>query len=376
MTVPVDISCCGKRDLMSVFPVVDSHGHLWAPDLADNMVAICDHLGFARMGLVCVIDPTRVSDTAAAIAAKYRYPNRFYLLPGLDHSGHYSGGKLQPPPLAEQARRLRALGADGIKMLEAKPTSRKFLDIPVDSDYFAEFFATVEEMNMPLVWHVADPEEFWDPQLTPSWARERGWGYDDSFVPKEQFYTEVGNVLSRHPRLQVVFAHFYFLSAQLDRAEALLKAHPGVHLDLAPGIELLYNLSRDLDRTRAFFETYADRIVFGTDISGNQTPAEAGLRAGIVTRWLQTDETYRVPDGADFLLGPAEDGIIHGLNLSEQAQAKILGGNFMRLVGEVPRPLDRDAARAECERLAPEESALSAQPLESTSAWQAAQMLA
>jgi predicted TIM-barrel fold metal-dependent hydrolase len=361
---------------MSSFPVVDSHGHLGKADLADNMVAICDHLGFAAMGLVCVINPTRVNDNAAAMAAKFRHPDRFYLFPGLDHSGHYSAGKLKPPSLSEQARMLRTLGADGIKMLEAKPTSRKFLDIPVDSDYFAEFFTTVEEMGMPLVWHVADPEEFWVPELTPSWARERGWGYNETFVPKEQFYTEVGNVLSRHPRLQVIFAHFYFLSAQLDRAEALLKAHPGVHLDLAPGIELLYNLSKDLDRTRAFFETYADRIVFGTDISGSQTPKNAGLRSRIVTRWLQTDETYRVPEGADFLLGPAEDGIIHGLCISEQAQAKILGGNFMRLAGAQPCPLDREAARAECERLASEAATLSGEPIESTQAWRAAQILA
>lgn len=361
---------------MSSFPVVDSHGHLGRADLADNMIAVCDHLGFASMGLVCVINPTRVNDNAAAMAAKFRYPDRFYLLPGLDHSGYYSGGKLQPPSLADQARTLRALGADGIKMLEAKPTSRKFLDIPVDSDYFAEFFATVEEMRMPLVWHVADPEEFWDPKLTPSWARDRGWGYDDTFVPKEQFYTEVGNVLSRHPRLQVIFAHFYFLSADLDRAEALFNTHPGVHLDLAPGIELLYNLSKDLDRTRAFFEAYSDRIVFGTDISATQTPQEAGHRSGLVTRWLQTDEVYRVPDGADFLLGPAEDGIIHGLSLSEQAQARIVGGNFMRLTGEHPRALDRCAARAECERLATEAAVLSGEPVEGTAAWKAAQLLA
>jgi predicted TIM-barrel fold metal-dependent hydrolase len=246
----------------------------------------------------------------------------------------------------------------------------------VDSDYFAEFFATVEDMGMPLVWHVADPEEFWVPELTPSWARERGWGYDDSFVPKEQFYAEVGNVLNRHPRLQVIFAHFYFLSAQLDRAEALLKAHPGVHLDLAPGIELLYNLSKDVDRTRDFFERYADRIVFGTDISGDQTPEQAGLRSGIVTRWLQTDETYRVPEGADFLLGPPEDGIIHGLSLSPQAQERILGGNFLRLTGGAPRPLNRAAAKTECERLAAEAAALSGEPVESTEAWRAAQILA
>ena len=37
------------------------------------------------------------------------------------------------------------------------------------------------------------------------------------------------------------------------------------------------------------------------------------IRAGIVFRWLETEDTFRVPEAADFLLGQPEDGIIHGL---------------------------------------------------------------
>ena len=41
-----------------------------------------------------------------------------------------------------------------------------------------------------------------------------------------------------------------FLSADLGRAARLLADHPNVSLDLAPGIELYYNLSRDPARSR------------------------------------------------------------------------------------------------------------------------------
>jgi hypothetical protein len=222
----------------------------------------------------------------------------------------------------------------------------------VDGLYFAEFFQACEALDMPLLWHVADPEEFWEPQRLPAWAREQGWGYDSNFPAKEDLYRETERILRRHPGLRVVLPHFYFLSADLSRAEALLAAFPGVHFDLAPGIELFYNLSREPDRARDFFIRFGGRILFGTDILSEHTPAEARHRAGIVLRFLAGGGTFRVPAGADFLLGKPEDGVIRGLSLPEDTLHDILTANFRRVFGPTPRPLDADRARAECLRLA------------------------
>lgn len=323
-----------------------------------HLDSIRAHVGLDRMNIVCTMNRDNVNANPPAFVAKAEFPERFYVFAGLDHSACLSGGKVTGPSLAEQVDRLRALGADGIKMIENKPTSRKVLDIPVDSEYFEDYFARVEETGFPVLWHVNDPEEFWDPEETPSWARKRGWGYDDTFVKKETLYAEVENVLVRHPKLNIIFAHFYFLSADLPRAAALLDRFGGVRLDLAPGIEMLYNMSRDVAATRAFFEKYADRIVFGTDISSGQTPEEAKIRSGIVTRWLETDEEYRVPDAADFLLGPPEDGVIRGLSLPATVLSKIYRENFEAFATSHPKPLDRALAAEECERIAEEIDAL------------------
>lgn len=353
-------------------PVIDCHVHLRDFDSVPNLNIVRGYLGIERMNIVCTINPQSVNANPPALVAKAHFPEQFYLFAGLDHAAHFSGGRLQTPSLAEQAERLVAMGADGIKMLENKPTSRKFLDVPVDSDYFEEYFARVEALGVPLLWHVADPEEFWDPEWTPAWAKERGWGYDASFPAKEQLYAEVENVLRRHPKLRVIFAHFFFLSADLPRAARLLDQYPHVHLDLAPGIELLYNLSRDVPATRDFFTRYADRILFGTDISSNQQPEEAAIRAGIVTRWVQTADEYRVPDGADFLLGPPEDGLMRGLALPEEVLAKVCHANFERLVGARPKALERELAAQECDRQAREVSFLTGVAEEDTCAARAA----
>jgi predicted TIM-barrel fold metal-dependent hydrolase len=150
----------------------------------------------------------------------------------------------------------------------------------------------------------------------------------------------------------VIFAHFYFLSADLPRAGAFFDAHENVCFDLAPGIEFLYNMSKDADATREFFITYADRIVFGTDICSNHTDPEAITRSGIVTQWLATDEQYRVPPDAHFLLGKPEDGEIIGLALPEDVLEKIYGRNFKRICGKSPRRFDITKAEEECRRIA------------------------
>ncbi|NCP32813.1 MAG: amidohydrolase family protein [Armatimonadetes bacterium] len=367
-------------------PMIDCHVHLSGLEGIPRLEGLRTHVGLDRMNLVCTMGRNHVNANPAAFVAKAERPDRFYVFAGLDHTAFFSAngrrssangrrssaGEVAAPSLAEQVDRLRALGADGIKMIENKPTARKLLDVPVDSDYFADYFARVEETGFPVLWHVNDPEEFWIPELTPSWARERGWGYDETFVAKEQLYAEVENVLARHPKLKLLFAHFYFLSADLPRAARLFDRFENVHLDLAPGVELLYNLSQDVEATREFFTKYADRIVFGTDTASGNSPQEAQIRAGLVTRWLETDDEYLVPDEADFLLGPPEDGLMRGLSLPADVLARIYRGNFERLAGSRPILLDRSLAAEECDRIAAEIDALAGRRLEDNHARAAA----
>lgn len=358
--------------MMRGHEILDAHLHLGGVDSIGHLVDICDHVGISKANIACTIGRTDVNANPAAFAAKAENPNRFYVFAGLDHSEYFSGAKLRTPSLAEQVESLMAIGADGIKMIEGKPTARKALDIPLNSDYYEPMFSAAESKGFPLLWHVADPEEFWDPERTPSWAKERGWGYDSSFVAKDALYDEVRDVLERHPGLKVIFAHFFFLSADLRRAAELLERFEGVHLDLAPGIELLYNLSRDPRDARDFFCQYRDRIVFGTDIYTGLTKEQAAHRASIVVRWLGTGDEYRVPEGADDLLGPPEDGVIRGLSLPPEVLDLIYHGNFERLVGPAPRPLNKGLAAEECRRIAEEVAWFKDEIASNTEAWKAA----
>jgi len=352
----------------SITQIVDGHVHMGSIGDESAMLAIREATGIAKMALVSIQNPEAGAGLPQSLYMKARHPERFFVFAGLNHAQQLSGGRVRAPRLVEQVEIFAQIGCDGIKMIEGKPTSRQRMDIPVTDPYFADYWANVEERGIPIVWHVNDPEEFWDPDRIPGWARERNWGYGPGDVQKEQLYAEVDEVLTRHPKLDIIFAHFYFLSADLARARRFLDAHPSVHFDLAPGIEMLYNLSHDPDTSREFFMDYADRIVFGTDLASRLTVEQGRIRAGLVFRWLESDDTFRVPAAADFLLGPPEDGLIRGMSLPTEVLTKIYRDNWTRLVGSEPQALNVERAVETCERLAAMAEALSGKPAAETEA--------
>jgi len=358
-----------KNWASKVSGIIDCHVHMMGGLTREQaLLEIREAAGIEQMNLVAIQDPAAGSGLPEAILMKALYPDRFYLFGGLNHAERLTEGRVTGPGLAEQVDLLVAIGCDGVKLIEGKPTSRQKLPVPLDDPYYDGCFARMAELGLPIVWHVNDPEEFWDPARLPAWARERNWGYGPEDVRKEQLYKEVDRVLNRHPDLRPIFAHFYFLSADLDRAAAFMDRNPNACFDLTPGIEMLYNISRDPGRGRRFFLRHADRIVFGTDIQATLTVEEGAIRAGIVYRWLETNDAFRIPAEADFLLGQPEDGQISGMSLPDDVLEAIYRENFIGFAGPTPKPVDADVAIGECRRLARVAEAMSGTPAAETPA--------
>lgn len=331
--------------------IIDGHVHMHSHTDEENLLAICQSAGIQQTVLVSIQNPQAGSGLPQSLYMKARYPEQFYIFAGLNHTEVLSKGTVNMMDLVTQVDTYNEMGCDGIKMIECKPTSRQQMNIPVNDPYYTNYWAHVEELSIPVVWHVNDPEEFWNPETLPEWARKRNWGYGPDDVQKEQLYQEVDEVLARHPKLNIIFAHFYFLSADLPRAKRFLDAHPTVKFDLTPGVEMLYNLSQRPEQSRDFFIQYADQIVYGTDIASNLTLTEGVVRAGIVFRWLESDHTFHVPQSADFLLGKPEDGIIHGMQLPDTVLEKIYLKNISTLIDKVPKPLNIEKSIEVCHLL-------------------------
>ena len=343
-------------------PVMDCHIHLGHPDFMPGLIEILDKNRVGKFNIVCTPHRTRLSLVPEALLVKSLQPQRTYVFGGLDISPFFMAPDSCGAMFAEYTGTLSKMGCDGIKMIEGKPDMRKMLPIPpFDSPAYEPYWHKLEESGLPLLWHVNDPEEFWDPQRVPDWARAQGWYYGDgTFINNEAQYAEVLNVLERHPKLKVIFAHFYFLSAQLPRLADLLERFPNLCIDLTPGIEMYQNFSRDLHATREFFMKYQERILFGTDIGAKALlstpemgiePGESALRIELVRSFLETEGEFQLDASGGFLFGKFE-GAFQGLGLPEGVLRKIYGLNFERLAGSQPKALNPQAIITECERLA------------------------
>ncbi|MBP3736602.1 MAG: amidohydrolase family protein [Lachnospiraceae bacterium] len=226
----------------------------------------------------------------------------------------------------EQALRLLAMGCDGMKMLESKPDTRKMLGLALDDEILEPFFSLLEETGTPLLWHVADPPEFWDKDQAPSFAVEAGWTYDGTFLPWEESIGEALHVLARHKGLKAILAHFFFHSHYPERAEQVMRDHPCVSFDLTPGIEMYTNFSAARGVWREFFIRHADRILFGTDADEFcadimcETEKDPVVTVRHMRRFLETDDAFR------FWGRP-----VQGLKLPDEVLDKIYFENFYRL---------------------------------------------
>jgi len=228
------------------------------------------------------------------------------------------------------------MGYDGVGEMGSKPVQRN-KHKPLDGNYYRGFWEACESLAFPVLCHVADPEEFWDKNLAPDWAKKRGWIYYQGDYPtKEELYGEVDNVLNARPNLKIVLAHFYFMSADLERAIDFLDRHKNANFDLSLGVELMYNISRRKDDWRDFFIRHQDRILFGTDIGTWHTFDNAIGRIWLVRNFLESDEEFFTPPTANNLLTRYTKPFM-GLKLPESALKKIYSQNFQRLWGKKAR---------------------------------------
>jgi hypothetical protein len=274
---------------------------------------------------------------------KHRFPDVAYFFASADHKILPGLTQLDQMSLEEMVRKYAHLGVDGWKSVMGKPDRYA---VPLDAPELERFYAELETQRLPLFLHVGDPIEFWDPETIPEWALKE-WAYDSSRPSLENLRRQTEVVLSRHPRLNVILAHFFFMGHELNRAAALLDRHPGVHLDLTPGIEMFFGFSTDTKLSREFFVSYAGRIHVGSYGSFSRFPVSV---ISMIRRFLETDDVFDPPH-EDPYMWPDKRAPLRGLKLPREALEDIYSTGLERLLGKKPRPLDERAAVEELERL-------------------------
>lgn len=340
---------------------LDAHIHFAHPLSPETLVGFMDENHISQANLVLVPHRQRLTSVPEAMVAKAKYPGRFYVFTSLDVSEYYRHGKEVGKYMAAFVENMRRLGCDGLKLIEGKPNMRKIMPCPdFDDPAWDPLWDYAEKTGLPILWHVNDPESCWGkPEDAPRHIRMAGELYDDTFINNEVQYRQILNILDRHPNIKIIFAHLFFLSAQLPRLSEILDKYPNIMVDITPGLEIYVNLSKHPEEAKSFFEKYQDRIIYGTDIGARCVLAtgsapfdtrEALARMDLIDG-LFCGDTNRVmrEDGA-YLIN-TDDFTQRGFDLSPEIMAKIYGGNFRSFVGGDPAPVNPRLVKKECRRI-------------------------
>jgi predicted TIM-barrel fold metal-dependent hydrolase len=340
--------------------IIDAHVHYPHYSLGVTLMPMLAEVGVNQLAVVSTPDEKRLSLLPDALHLKSLYPYKIYVFGNLDLSALLMAPDIAGETFAHYVDVLSEMGVDGIKMIEGKPAFRKRFSIPdFDSPIYAPYWEKVAYTQTPLIFHLNDPVEFWDAENVPGWAKEMGWYYGEGdFEDYEEGYRQIVNVLDRHPILNVTFAHFFFLSDQMDRLGEYFERYPNMRVDLVPGIEMYYHFAKEPDKVRDFFIKYQDRIIYGTDI-GSQAlfmdhkmgiqEEDSLARIEVVRGFLEKEGPFSLSNKG-FLFGDPK-AVFQGINLPDPVLDKIYYKNFWKFVGGRPKSLNSEAIVEECRRL-------------------------
>lgn len=315
--------------------VIDSHVHFLNVEPVPHFYQIMESVNYGAANLMAVPGPKGADQNRWIVERKSERPDFFFVFGCMAHDPDKvaaSDGRY----LVGQIDRLMAENFDGLKMLEGKPAVRRsWMPLALDHKYFYPYWDRVAEIDAPVTLHVSDPIDMWAPDSSAEYHK---------LDSQDEFLRQAEAILQRHPKLRINFPHFMYLSPQLDRLAELFARYPGIMTDLAMGSEFLYYLSDDIDRARDFFIRWQDRILYGTDINDRNSLKHAHAKAEILRLFLETDESFvNIVDVA--MSRPPSKGSngrveLHGLHLPKPVLEKVLGRNFEKFVGRVPKALN------------------------------------
>lgn len=237
--------------------MIDFHFHFCDIRRLEEFAAVLRLAGVEKAALVSLPDNTQPggSYNRAVISAIRKNPASFIGFGALDHRKNTSGSGPRVS-YGRQVELLRQEGFSGIKLWLGKPLAEKIFSVSLRSEMIEEVFYAARESGMPVLYHAADPPDFWNvggPYCSgdfPSFLQS----IEDACYYAETF-----------PDVVIIFAHLLFLAGGLDKLESLLVRCPNIYVDTAPGRWFLHELDDNRDMAIRLFSRFSGRILFGSD---------------------------------------------------------------------------------------------------------------
>lgn len=323
----------------SKYPCVNVHTHpgrLTAEELAE-MVQTMDE---ANIPVSVSLD----GKAGPGFADHYKllnknHPNRFIVFVRMDYIG--DGDPEQPETwevhkpgfglrMADRMTEAVRQGAKGLKLLKDLGLYLKGLDgqlIRPDDPRFDPVWERAAELEVPVLWHCADPISFFRPtdERNERWEelyRHPEWSfYGDNFPAHQELIDARNRVIAKHPKTIFICAHMADVPEDLAKLGSYLEKYPNMNVEIAARVA---ELGRQPYTARKFFLQYSDRILFGTD----GVPPMSELIPHF--RFLETfDENFPYEDNP---FPPQGLWNIYGIGLPDEVLKKVYFENAARII--------------------------------------------
>ena len=187
---------------------------------------------------------------------------------------------------------------------------------------FAPLLEKCGEYGMPVLIHLGDPIWMYEPmdEHNDGYMNALDWKIDLSqpgILDLDGLVATMEDICNQHPNTTFIAAHFLNYSHDYATLGAVLDRHPNLYLDNAARHQETCVTPR---ATRAFYEKYQDRIVFGTD----NTPQDRMYKD--VWRILETEDEHF------YLEEQSYHWPMQGIGLSDEVLRKVYHDNALKLI--------------------------------------------
>lgn len=252
------------------YPVVDVHTHV--TETAANMPKMIPEMDALNLRVLVNLsggsDPNVVKQKVDAIAES-PYKDRFRVFANVNWNGAGGPGwKEKAVADLEQAVKNGAIGLKIFKDLGLHSQKADGSRLHVDDPDLDPIWDLCARLNIPVIIHTADPEEFFRPLdlKNERWLEQMlfpGREYPQDRYPSfEELTKERDTMFAKHPKTRYIAAHFAWYGNDLPKLSKMMDEMPNVYPEVAA---VLYEFGRQPRASRDFFIKYQDRVLFGKD---------------------------------------------------------------------------------------------------------------
>jgi hypothetical protein len=191
--------------------------------------------------------------------------------------------------------------------------------------------------KLPVTGHLGEPRNCWLPLDRMTISGDSSYfaehpeyhmylhpdypSYDDQIKARD-------NLLEKHPDLIFIGCHLGSLEWNVDELAKRLDKYPNMAVDMAARVcHLQYQAMTDNKKVRDFCIKYQDRLLYGTDLSDNDSDQWAVLQKRMHVTWTD-DWKFFVTDGK--MTSWNFRGAFNGLHLPREVVDKIFYRNAVK----------------------------------------------